>query len=257
MQRAPENAAMCTLILLQQRVAGWPLVIGSNRDEYFARPAAQPALFCSEREQFVAPQDLQAGGTWMGLNAQGVFVGVTNRRGVDPVPPELRSRGSLVRSLLALPNPDAIARELEQCDGSYRPFHVVASDGRRAVLGVLREPGGRVEVTPLSSGAHVICNAPDSAKVRDLQAQVENIDGDAGLPAARTALAALLQSHARGAGSLEDACVHLPEYGTRSSAILGIGPRWHWWQTEGPPCQSKYQNYSRLLDSIRSQAPIS
>ncbi len=248
---------MCTLILLQQRVEGWPLVVGSNRDEYFARPAAPPALFCSEREHFVAPQDLQAGGTWMGLNARGVFVGVTNRRGAEPVPPDVRSRGSLVRSLLGLPDPDAIAQALERCDGRYRPFHVVASDGRHALLGVLREPGAAVEITPLQPGAHVICNAPDSAKVRDLQVQVENIDGASGLPGARTALTALLQSHPRGAGSLDDACVHLREYGTRSSAILGIGPRWHWWQTEGPPCQSKYQNYSRLLDSIRSQAPIS
>ncbi len=247
---------MCTLILLQQHVEGWPLVIGSNRDEYFARPSAPPALFSSEREPFVAPQDLQAGGTGMGLNARGVFVGVTNRRGADPVPADVRSRGSLVRGLLELPDPDAIGAALARSDGRYRPFHVVASDGRRALLGVLPEPGGRVELTPLGPGTHVICNAPDSAKVRDLQAQVENIGGAAGLPAVRRALAALLQSHARGAGSLDDACVHLPEYGTRSSAILGIGSRWHWWQSEGPPCQSKYQNYSRLLDSIRSQAPI-
>ena len=248
---------MCTLILLLQRVPDWPLVIGSNRDEYLARPSAPPALFASDGESFVAPQDLQAGGTWMGLNAGGVFVGVTNRRGVEPVPADVRSRGALVRSLLALSDLDAIARLLGRCDGGYRPFHIVASDGRRALLGVLREPGRKVEVETLPPGAHVVCNAPDSAKVRELQAQIANIDWAAGLPAARTALAALLQGHARGAGSLEDACVHLPEYGTRSSAILGIGPRWHWWQSEGPPCQSKYQNYSRLLDSIRSQAPTS
>lgn len=248
---------MCTLILLQQTVEGWPLVVGSNRDEYLARPSAPPALFASEGERFVAPQDLQAGGTWMGLNARGVFVGVTNRRFAGAVPPDVRSRGSLVRSLLALPDLDAIGEALERCDGSYRPFHVVASDGRRAILAVLSEPAGRVEIGALAPGVHVICNAPDASKVRDLQAQLENINWAAGLPAARTALATLLQSHARGAGSLDDACVHLGEYGTRSSAILGVGPRWHWWQAEGPPCQSKYQNYSRLLDSIQSQAPIS
>ena len=193
----------------------------------------------------------------MGLNARGVFVGVTNRRGAETVPPDVRSRGSLVRSLLALPDLAAIGAALGSCDSSYRPFHVVASDGREALLGVLREPGAAVDVQALPPGSHVICNAPDSIKVRDLQLQLERIDWEEGLPAARTALAALLQSHARGAGSLDDACVHLTEYGTRSSAILGIGPRWHWWQTEGPPCQSKYQNYSRLLDSIQSQAPIS
>ena len=248
---------MCTLILLQRQVPGFPIVVGSNRDEYFARPAAPPALFASEGERFVAPQDLQAGGAWMGINARGVFVGLTNRRSPAVAPPDVRSRGALVRELLALPDLDAIAGALARCDGRYRPFHLVASDGDAALLGTLRELGGAVHVEALPAGAHVVCNAPDSSKVRDLQGQLRDIDWGAGLPAARTALAALLQSHERGAGSLEDACVHLPEYGTRSSAILGIGSRWHWWQTEGPPCQSKYQNYSRLLDSIQSQAPLS
>jgi uncharacterized protein with NRDE domain len=248
---------MCTLILLHRRVPGWPVVVGSNRDEFFARPSAPPALFASEGERFVAPQDLQAGGTWMGVNARGIFVGVTNRRWSEGAQPDLRSRGALVQSLLALPDVDAIARALERCDGRYRPFHVVASDAERALLAVLREPRGGVDVAALQPGAHVVCNAPDSTKVRELQARLENSDWTAELPAARTALAELLQSHPRGAGSLDDPCVHLAEYGTRSSAIVGIGPRWHWWQAEGPPCQSKYQNYSRLLDSIQSQAPIS
>jgi uncharacterized protein with NRDE domain len=247
---------VCTLILLLRQVPGWPIVVGSNRDEHFARPAAPPALFASEGERFVAPQDLQAGGTWMGVNAQGLFVGVTNRRSAVEPPPAVRSRGALVRQLLGLPDLAAMARALERCDGAYRPFHVVASDALGALLATLREPGSAVDVEALGPGSHVVCNVPDSTKVRDLQAKVRSIDAAAGLPATRAALAALLESHARGEGSLDDVCVHLPEYGTRSSAILGIGSRWHWWQTEGPPCQSKYQNYSRLLDSIQSQAPI-
>jgi uncharacterized protein with NRDE domain len=248
---------VCTLILLLGQVPDWPIVVGSNRDEHFARPAAPPALFASEGERFVAPQDLQAGGTWMGINARGIFVGVTNRRSAAEPSADLRSRGSLVRQLLALPDLSAMAEALARCDGAYRPFHVVASDAQAGLLATLREPGGAVDVEALAPGSHVVCNAPDSAKVRDLQTKVRNIDAAAGLPATRTALSALLQSHARGEGSLDDVCVHLPEYGTRSSAILGIGPRWHWWQSEGPPCQSKYQNYSRLLDSIQSQALIS
>src|SRR5262245_56483756 len=101
-REAPENIAVCTLILLLRQVPGWPIVIGSNRDEHFARPAAPPALFASEGERFVAPQDLQAGGTWMGVNARGIFVGVTNRRSASEPPATVRSRGALVRELLTL-----------------------------------------------------------------------------------------------------------------------------------------------------------
>ena len=249
---------MCTLILLHRHVPGWPIVVGSNRDEYLARPSAPPALFPSEGEAFMAPQDLQEGGTWMGINARGLFVGITNRRAQAPPPADARSRGQLVRRLLALPDVDAVAAALAGSEPRYRPFHVVASDGQRALLAVLSAEAPRVEVKTLEPGLHVICNAPDSMKASELRASLQEVDWTPGLPSARAALRAVLRSHARGSGALEDACVHLPEYGTRSSAIVGIGPRrWHWWHADGAPCQSKYQNYSRLLDSIQSQAPLS
>jgi hypothetical protein len=252
---------MCTLILVHRQVSGWPLVVGSNRDEFFARPASPPALFAEPTERFVAPQDLQAGGTWMGVNASGLFIGVTNRRPSSPPRADAPSRGWLVRDLLALPDVPAVAETLARSDARYAPFYVVASDGRDALRGTLATEGDAIQVVALPPGTHVICNRdiadPSSSKVRDLATALTPIDWDAGLPAVRDSLGEVLRSHVHGAGSLDDACVHLSEYGTRSSAIVGVGPhRWHWWHAEGPPCQNKYQNYSRLLDSIQSQAPI-
>ena len=78
---------MCTLILLDRVVPGVPVVVAANRDEFYARPAAPPALFRSDeagRASFVAPQDLEAGGTWMGVNEHGLFAGLTNRRNDEP-----------------------------------------------------------------------------------------------------------------------------------------------------------------------------
>jgi uncharacterized protein with NRDE domain len=253
---------MCTLILLHRCIPGWPLVVGSNRDEFFARPASPPALFTSDPERFVAPQDLQAGGTWMGVNARGLFVGITNRRPRAPPAADAPSRGWLVRGLLALPDVATVAETLERSDAPYAPFYVVASDGRTALRATRPPEGGAVQVETLAPGPHVVCNRdvvdPTSTKVSSLTVALSGIDWDVDLPVARDALGEVLRSHVHGAGSLDDACVHLPEYGTRCSAVVGIGPnRWHWWQAEGPPCQNKYQNYSRLLDSIQSQAPIS
>ena len=72
---------MCTLILLDRVVPEFPVVVAANRDEFYARPAAPPARFVpgDGKLAFVAPQDLEAGGTWMGLNSNSVFVGLTNR----------------------------------------------------------------------------------------------------------------------------------------------------------------------------------
>ncbi|MCE7958558.1 MAG: hypothetical protein DYH06_11570, partial [Acidobacteria bacterium ACB2] len=85
---------MCTLVALHRCVPGAHLWVAANRDEFLARPAAGPALRDGRAGAIVAPLDLQAGGTWWGLNAQGVFAAVTNRPAPRP-DPALRSRGQL------------------------------------------------------------------------------------------------------------------------------------------------------------------
>ncbi|MEE8556561.1 MAG: NRDE family protein, partial [Myxococcota bacterium] len=93
---------MCTLIVLDRVVPRVPLVVASNRDEYLSRPAAPPALVRAEGPEGiprVAPQDLEAGGTWMGVNARGLFVGLTNRPSTRR-DRNRRSRGKLVMDAL-------------------------------------------------------------------------------------------------------------------------------------------------------------
>jgi uncharacterized protein with NRDE domain len=70
---------VCTLVAALHHFSGFPLVVGANRDERYDRPASPVQLW--QAESFVAPRDEAAGGTWLGLNARGLFVGVTNRFG--------------------------------------------------------------------------------------------------------------------------------------------------------------------------------
>lgn len=51
----------------------------------------------------MAPRDDVAGGTWLGVNAAGVFVGITNRY-LGPKDDARVSRGALVTRALALPS---------------------------------------------------------------------------------------------------------------------------------------------------------
>ena len=76
--------------------------MAANRDEFLARPADPPERSADGR--WLAPRDRQAGGTWLGVNATGLFVGVTNRS-AGPRDPARRSRGLLV--LDALESADA------------------------------------------------------------------------------------------------------------------------------------------------------
>ena len=71
---------MCTLIVLHRCVAGRPLVVAANRDEFLARPAEDIAIRPSRTGPILSPLDLEAGGTWLGLSQRGVFAGLTNLR---------------------------------------------------------------------------------------------------------------------------------------------------------------------------------
>ncbi len=246
---------MCTLILLDRVVPGFPVVVAANRDEFFARPAAAPARFVPGvgKLAFVAPQDLEAGGTWMGLNAKGVFVGLTNR----PVPVRdrtARSRGLLVVDALGQPSAAGAAEEVERaCAERHSPFNLLAADGRETWFA--RLSGDRLETRPLQPGIHVVCNRdaddPSSNKVRRLEETLRLLDLEAGLETLLTGLGRVLGAHADPSNSLENPCVHGSEYGTRSSTVLAVGPaRQAWRYAAGAPCETKYEDFSRLLDDF-------
>lgn len=77
-------------------VLGRGLVVAANRDEFLGRPSVPP----SEIEPgIVAGRDLEAGGTWLGVNRHGLFVAVTNRK-TPTRTPEARSRGLLALEAL-------------------------------------------------------------------------------------------------------------------------------------------------------------
>ena len=91
---------MCTLIVLHRCFADAELLVAANRDEYLDRPAEPPALRRWNGRTVLAPRDVRAGGTWLGLNDAGVFAALTNRPNATPDPTR-RSRGLLVVDALA------------------------------------------------------------------------------------------------------------------------------------------------------------
>ena len=247
---------MCTLIVFDRVVPGVPLVVASNRDEFQRRPAAPPALVVSpglSRPAYVAPQDLEAGGTWMGTNEHGLFVGLTNRATAQRLD-DRRSRGLLVLDALARSRADEILDDLrpDTLVGVYNPFHLLCADGKSAHLTVLREQA--VETRVLEPGVHVICNRdpddPESNKVRDLESALAGI---ATQPLERLLdeLGSLLAGHPNLGDPFANPCVHASDYGTRSSTLIALGPDVRqYWHADGAPCETKYQDLSGLLDGL-------
>ena len=72
---------MCTLVILRRPGHPWPVLIAANRDELKGRAAAAPARHWPERPQVIAGLDVEAGGSWLGLNDDGLIAAVMNRTG--------------------------------------------------------------------------------------------------------------------------------------------------------------------------------
>lgn len=257
--------AMCTLIVLHRCFPDAQLVVAANRDEFLDRPAEGPALREWNGQILLAPRDVQAGGTWLGLNGAGLFVGLTNRP-VERPDPARRSRGLLVGDALAghQTAADAARTLLGLPANAYNPFNVLVADGRQAFTVVYEE---KPRVTELEPGAHVIGNAdPDDRghpKVGRILAQAEAVAAGSSADAL-DALAGICRTHLEhppGAAPEDrrgDTCIHmgLPGrggYGTRCSSLLrrGIRPEedvllW----ADGAPCENDYQNRTDLLREL-------
>src|SRR5262245_19088879 len=103
---------MCLLAILYRVCDDAPLVVGANREEYYARGGDPPRRL--DGLDAVAGVDPTHGGTWLGVNSRGVLVAVTNRPKTHVVASP-RSRGLLARDLLrhnsAVEAASAAARE--------------------------------------------------------------------------------------------------------------------------------------------------
>ncbi len=164
---------MCTVVVLRRPDHDWPILLAANRDEMADRPWRPPARHWPDRPNVRAGIDELAGGTWLGVNDEGIVAGILNRRESLGPDSRLRTRGELV--LEALDHADAAdaVAALGDLDGrSYRSFNMVVADNRDAfwLRSLGATAGGRVEIHELPAGlamltAHDIDDS-DSARTR-------------------------------------------------------------------------------------------
>lgn len=256
----PHPPSMCTLIVLHRCFADAPLLVAANRDEFLDRPAAPPALRRWGKRRALAALDLQAGGTWLGLNDAGLFAALTNRP--CPAPDaRRRSRGLLVSDLLGSATSAQAAAEalLALPKAAYNPFNLLVADGEHATAVIYEDAP---HALPLAPGAHVIGNAdPDCRahpKTARLLGEAEAVA--AGEPAqALSALAQLCRSHAESAAApLAATCIHAAGYGTRCATLLrrgGPAAEERFLFADGPPCRTPFTDQTPLLTQLGRVAP--
>lgn len=239
---------MCTLVLVVPPPGG-VLQVAANRDEFLARPASPPERSADGR--WLAPRDLQAGGTWLGVNAAGLFVGVTNRS-AGPRDTSRRSRGLLVLDALESPDAAGLHHRLGALDpAAYNGFHLAYADGSSA--GLTWSDGSVLRQERLGPGVHVLTEqslgaGDDGARRRLVEERVEP-EGVLGVEG----WLALLSWH--GPEPRAGTCVHADGvgYGTRSAFVLHRAPSvagsvcaW----TDSRPCTTAARDGTALLRSV-------
>lgn len=261
---------MCTILFLYRVHPRFPLVLAANRDEFYERPSAVPRLL-SEAPRAAGGVDLRGGGTWMGVNAHGIAVGLTNQRTWRAAEPGARSRGEIVRQALAARTPDEIVEQLSGLDPTrYNAFNLLFGNASAVYLAYARPESPKIEIVRAPEGIHVLANdrlgAVGFPKAERAQALAEPISR-AAWPELRDALARILADHERApievvpvppAGSAydrefvwrnEQICTHGDAYGTCSSSIVALrdGGVAHYCYADGPPCRARFADYTQLV----------
>ena len=90
---------MCLILFAIDQHPDYPLVVIANRDEFYARPT-RPAHWWDDHPHIFAGRDLQAQGTWMGVDRMGRMAAVTNVREPGMKQDAALSRGDLPSNFL-------------------------------------------------------------------------------------------------------------------------------------------------------------
>jgi transport and Golgi organization protein 2 len=241
---------MCLLALFFRAVDDAPVVVGANREEFYARGGEPPRLLPGQ-PRIVAGLDPVAGGTWLGVNEFGVVIAVTNRR-KSQIPPLPRSRGLLVRELLASRSAIAAAeratRELD--GGQYAGCNLLCVDAERAVV---IQAGDWLRVRPLPSGLHVLSNGDVNDEGNRRVGHALWTLGCESYASGDDCLAALRRLCSDTGPPDAPMCFYGKEGGTVSSTLIALrlpparGTLLH---AQGPPDRTPYADASDLLRQL-------
>ncbi len=246
---------MCLLAIQYQLVPESPVLVAANREEFYERPTLPPSIQ-SGKPRVLCGIDSQAGGSWLGVNQNGMFVGVCNRRRSQPTYPT-RSRGVLTRELLksesALNARDRAMDEI--ASGKYDGCSYVCVDSESAWV---VHGGDELEAVELHEGLNIISNG-DVNDPRDERVQLakrlltlQTLDS----PVKFLAVASKVFARAPSPPGRPSMVVRDKDRGTVSSTLISLGkkPRDAIYQyAPGAPDQSKYEDYSPMLRDILSR----
>ncbi len=246
---------MCLLAIQYRLVPESPILVAANREERYDRLSTPPSIQ-SGKPRVLCGVDQQAGGTWLGVNQHGMFVGASNRSRLF-APPTPRSRGALCRDLLKTDSArEAVDLGMEELtSGNYDGVNLVIADGESGwVIHGTDDP----EVVELEQGLSIIANS-NVNDPRDERVQMahrlltlQTLDS----PVKFLAVASKVFARSPSPPGRPSMVLRGKERGTVSSTLISLGkkPRDAIYQfADGAPDETKFEDFSPFLRDILSR----
>ena len=124
---------MCTLLILYRPKNKWPLIIAGNRDEMKDRPWLPPGKHWSKCNEIIAGKDLTAGGSWLGINTNGLVATILNRTNSLGPDIEKNSRGKIIIDILKNKTLDSALNYIKLLDSTkWKPFNLFLANNKKA-----------------------------------------------------------------------------------------------------------------------------
>jgi len=245
---------MCLLGVAYKIIPQRPVFLIANREESPLRQSTGPAIINEPpgKSNWLGGTDLQAGGTWLGVNQQQIIVAVTNRI-KHQLPQSPRSRGLLCRDLLGFPNiATAAAHARHQLQtGNYAGcnFLLAAPDAAVSI-----EAGDEFRITTLPPGIHLMANSdlndPLDPRIHRARRLLEGIDSEL---AKDWIVAAEKICGLAGDGNEPAICRAGSDWGTVSSSIIVLADAAEqstYLHAAGPPSSTPYNDFSNMLQQL-------
>ncbi|MFQ6673216.1 MAG: NRDE family protein [Fidelibacterota bacterium] len=257
---------MCTLTVRFDPEDNVPVIVAANRDELYSRLSAPPSVI-QTNPSILAPQDMEAGGTWLGVNEHGLLASVTNvwiedgeGRTQGEVP--TRSRGLLTLDALKCKDVagarTVVQRALRRDVYQFFNLLVATEEG-----GIIFAYAGKLTEYPLTRTGATILNSPYYPEKHDVR-RLPGLESGGDHPGRISAawlreIKVYLSQH-------PDICKHGEIYGTRSSHIVLLSRRdrktlkplfgdrfWYAW---GAPCETDFVDFSVQLQTMGTHEQV-
>ncbi len=221
---------MCLTLFAIDQHKDYPFVVIANRDEYYARPT-RSAHWWDDTPSIYAGRDLQANGTWMGVDRSGRFAAVTNVREPGITHDAPRSRGELPKNFLqGEMQAEVYLNHLQAIKQDYAGFNLLVADSSGCWFASNRSDG----IKKIPSGIYGLSNGYFDEPWPKLKTGKLALQKSLRGPADVESLLAILSDRDQADDEslpdtglsaeferlLSSRFIHSNEYGTRASSVL-------------------------------------